>query len=85
MQQGAGCVLHQACLAPAYYKENAMDRPVKFSGSKQERVLNEDSHHWLSDGLDEPPICFVCDAKYSHEARNYRCGEDVPRENIQWV
>lgn len=61
---------------PDYFDLN---RPVPFSGTDEERERNQQTHRWTY--YDEAR-CDACDCKAWHEAANYPCGQEPPRE---WV
>jgi hypothetical protein len=60
--------------------ETCGTRPVPFSnfGTGQQACENFDSHNFSWDGSDVR--CSRCDSKDWHEAANYPCGEEPPRE-----
>lgn len=62
----------------------AWNRPVPFSGTREQRHINVMTHDWVTwDGETE---CRECCCKPWHTTATYPCGADVPREtiNIDW-
>lgn len=55
-------------------------RPVPFPGSDEERLTNFHSHKWSTFG--DEVFCWDCEAKPWHAAAHYRCGAEIPTEEI---
>lgn len=60
-----------------------IDRPVRFSGSEEQRRANYDSHYWIVEDPEEPLRCADCDSKAWHAAASYPCGVEPPREVVE--
>lgn len=59
-----------------------INRPVRFSGSKEERAANRRTHHFIDYG--EESECANCVCKPWHVAADYPCGTEPPRETIEY-
>lgn len=57
-----------------------VDRPVPFSGTREEAVANHQTHNWVFDG--DVLVCLRCDSKSWHEAASYPCGVEPLREIV---
>ena len=59
------------------------DRPVRFSGSPEQRAANRATHRWVQPAPDETYECMDCLAKSWHAAADYPCGTEPPREIVE--
>lgn len=58
-----------------------INRPVPFIGTNEQRNLNRLSHYFVTfDG--ENFNCLECDCKPWHQAADYPCCFDAPREDV---
>ena len=59
---------------------NCGDRPIPFNGTDTEATANFKSHMFFA--CEER--CYACDAKTSHVAAYYPCGEEPPRIVVEY-
>lgn len=57
-----------------------LDRPVAFDGTREQAAANYETHQWFF--YDEGAECDTCATRAYHEAANYPCGQEPPRETV---
>ena len=62
-----------------------INRPVKFQGSEAEQADNFFSHQFVDYHGDGNYRCTMCDCKPWYLSASYRCGADIPREDVEIV
>lgn len=60
----------------------AVNMPVRFPGSEEQRLANRATHFFVFYDHEEPARCGDCDAATYHVAADYPCGAEVPREVV---
>lgn len=59
-----------------------VNMPVPFDGTDEEREANRNTHWWMFTEPGEPQRCGECDAKVTHVAASYPCGQNPPRMTV---
>lgn len=60
-----------------------LNRPVRFTGTRQEARDNYNSHQW--EASEEGVTCFRCDSRSTSIHAEYPCGTEAPRETVEIV
>jgi 3',5'-cyclic AMP phosphodiesterase CpdA len=55
-----------------------VDEPVPYPGNTAEKTANFATHDFARD--DDDVRCSRCDSKVWHQAANYPCGQEPPRQ-----
>ena len=55
-------------------------RPVPFTGTDTQRLLNRGTHHWMA--WDDEILCDNCEHKIWHVGADYPCGQEPQRETV---
>lgn len=59
-----------------------IDRPIRFTGTEEERQANRATHHFVMTDPEEPYECIDCASREYHAAADYPCGVEPPREVV---
>lgn len=59
----------------------AVDVPLPFQGTDEEKRANYETHNWVQESMTEV-ICAKCGAYIYMVASDYPCGEEPPRTII---
>lgn len=61
-----------------------VNRPVRFTGTEEQRIANRASHNFTYYDHEEPAECTDCCARTYHVAADYPCGQEPPRETVNY-